>query len=76
LKVFNSDDDQTRGEFVLMLSGVEPLASSDADVSAMLKVLLAELPVKQATSIASKLSGKRKNEVYNLALSVKQELNT
>ena len=74
LEVFSSDDDQSRGEFVLMLAGVEPVSSSDADVAAILKVLLAELPVKQAAGIAAKLTGKRKNEVYDLALTVKQEL--
>lgn len=74
LEIFNNDDDQSRGEFVLMLAGVEPVSSSDADVSAILKILLAELPVKQAAGIAAKLSGKRKNEVYDLALTVKQEL--
>lgn len=75
LATFMRDDDQSRGEFVLMLAGVAPVASSDADVIAMLKVLLADLPVKQASAIAAKLSGKRKNEVYDLALSVKAELN-
>jgi len=74
LNTFDIDDDQSRGEFVLMLAGVEPVSSSQADVSAVLKVLLAELPVKQAAGIAAKLSGKRKNEVYDLALAVKQDL--
>jgi 16S rRNA (cytidine1402-2'-O)-methyltransferase len=74
LATFLADDDQSRGEFVLMLAGVEPVSSSDADVVAILKVLLVELPVKQAAGIAAKLSGKRKNEVYDLALAVKADL--
>ena len=74
LSIFLHDDDQSRGEFVLMLAGVEPVSSSDADVVAILKVLLTDLPVKQAAGIAAKLSGKRKNEVYDLALAVKTDL--
>jgi len=74
LAMFSEDEDQSRGEFVVMLAGVEPVSSDDAEVSAILKVLLAELPVKQATNIAAKLSGKRKNEVYDLALKIKKGL--
>ncbi|MFT6409132.1 MAG: 16S rRNA (cytidine1402-2'-O)-methyltransferase [Arenicella sp.] len=74
LETFLHDEDQSRGEFVLMLAGVEPVSSSDADVTAILKVLLADLPVKQAAALAAKLSGKRKNEVYDLALTVKAAL--
>ncbi|MFT4635814.1 MAG: 16S rRNA (cytidine1402-2'-O)-methyltransferase [Arenicella sp.] len=76
LEIFLGDEDQSRGEFVLMLAGVEPVSSSDADVTTILKVLLADLPVKQAAGLAAKLSGKRKNEVYDLALAVKAELGT
>jgi len=71
VEVFNNDDDQARGEFVLMIAGVAALETSDADVNAALKVLLEDLPVKQAASIAAKLTGKRKNEVYNMALALK-----
>jgi len=75
LGLLNTDDNQCRGEFVLMLAGVEPVAQSDADVTALLNVLLAELPVKQAAGIAAKITGKRKNQVYELALTIKQNLN-
>ena len=68
-----ADDDQIRGEFVLMLGGVEPLSPSEADSHHILKTLLLELPVKQAAAIAAKLTGKRKNEVYDLALKIKDE---
>ncbi len=71
VNTFANDDNQTRGEFVLMLAGVEAVSASEADITATLKVLLQELPVKQAAGIAAKLSGRRKNEVYNLALDIK-----
>jgi len=73
-EILESNEDQSRGEFVLMLGGVEPISQSDADVSVTLNVLLAELPVKQAASITAKLLGKRKNEVYDLALKLKKGL--
>lgn len=71
VEIFANDEDQARGEFVLMLAGVEVVSASEADLTATLKILLEELPVKQAAGIASRLSGRRKNEVYNLALSLK-----
>ena len=40
----------------------------------MLTVLLAELPVKQAAGLVAKMTSMRKNEVYQLALSMKKEM--
>lgn len=71
LAILQSDPDQTRGEFVLMLAGVVVEGADDADVSRMLDVMLAELPVKQAAGLVAKLTGRRKNDVYQLALSLK-----
>jgi len=73
LETLNTDADQTRGEFVVMLAGVSPASQATSDVLPMLRVMLAELPVKQAASLVAKLSGKRKNEIYDLALSLKRE---
>ena len=67
------DPDQTRGEFVLILGGVAVVASTDAEIDAILRILLEDLPVKQAAGLAAKLSGKRKNEVYERALKLKQQ---
>ncbi len=65
-----ADANQQRGEFVVMVGGVEKtdeqLEMSSADE--MLKLLLAELPVKKAAEIAAKLTGKRKNALYQRAL--------
>jgi len=68
-----ADSDQTKGEFVLMLAGVEPISEDEVNIHSMLNVLLAELPVKQAASIVAKLTGARKNEVYGMALELKKE---
>lgn len=68
------DSDQTRGEFVLMLAGVSAVAQEQFDTMLVLKELTAVLPLKQASTIAAKLTGKRKNELYDLALSLKSDV--
>ena len=73
--ILQNDDDQSRGEFVLMIAGVPEVQKDEADVQRILRILVADLPVKQAASIAAKLSGKRKNEVYDMAQAIKDELN-
>jgi 16S rRNA (cytidine1402-2'-O)-methyltransferase len=66
-----ADDDRRRGEFVLVLEGRGAEASAAADPRAILETLLAELPVKQAVSLAVKLTGARRNDLYALALELK-----
>ncbi len=75
-----ADTNQQRGEFVLVLT--KPGAEASDDAVAMqavalektLRVLLAELPVKQAVSIAVQLTGEKKNAVYDLALKLKADI--
>ena len=69
-----SDDDQTRGEFVVMLGGVSEVSDDEAQVHSMLTILLAELPVKQAASLVAKMTKLRKNDVYQQALEIKKGL--
>lgn len=70
----NADPMHLKGEFVLMLEGHEKETESDAINSSteeLLKILLDELPVKQAATIAVKITGKKKNELYKLAMKLK-----
>ena len=68
----NSDPNNQRGEFVLLVSGSPPQASGmDADTSRTLTTLLEELPLKQAVQIAVKITGANRNELYQRALQVK-----
>lgn len=63
-----------KGEFVVMLQGVPPeVESSEEDITQVLKILLEELPTKQAAHLAAKISGRKKNEIYELALKLKEE---
>lgn len=64
-----ADSNQQKGEFVLVVEGAEQQVSQQsAELSQVLKVLLEELPVKQASQMAAKLTGMKKNQVYKLAL--------
>ena len=65
------DADQQKGEFVVMLAGA---AESDtelemAEAERVLRLLLDELPVKQAAALAARITGQKKNGLYKLALS-------
>ncbi len=67
-----ADTDQTRGEFVVMVHGAEAVAEEGINPEAerVLKVLLAELPVKQAAALAAKITGLKKNALYQFALTL------
>lgn len=66
-------EDECRGEVVLLLAGAE--AADDAVVSVrpqeVLSILLQELPLKQAVTLASKITGERRNVLYEVALAMK-----
>ena len=65
--------DECRGEVVLLLAGFEQ--TDDASVlvypQEVLNHLLQELPLKQAVSLASKITGGRRNDLYEAALVLK-----
>jgi 16S rRNA (cytidine1402-2'-O)-methyltransferase len=67
----DADDDRRRGEFVLVIEGRAVEQSSAVDPRAILETLLAELSLKQAVSLAVKLTGGKRNELYALALELK-----
>jgi 16S rRNA (cytidine1402-2'-O)-methyltransferase len=66
------DADMQRGEIVIIVEG--RAGSSDdaerAELERVLTVLVAELPVSQAASLAAKLTGASRNLAYQLALSL------
>ncbi len=68
----NSDANNQRGEFVLLVSAALPqTAGLDADSESTLKTLLAELPLKQAVQLAVQITGYNRNALYQRALSLK-----
>ena len=70
------DSNQQRGEFVLIVAGVVN-EESDAEVAEevrhMLSVLMDNMPVSQAAAVAAKISGLKKNHLYQLALNMQDE---
>jgi len=71
-----SDDNNQRGEFVLVLSNpsvgaaLEPEIAQTQVLERTLSILLTELPLKQAVGLAVKLTGEKKNRIYAMALSL------
>ena len=69
-----NDHNQQRGEFVVIVAGAIPKDKADnsAEIERVLDLLLAELPLKQAASLAAKLLNMPKNLLYKLALAKSQ----
>jgi len=59
---------QDRGECVLVVHGDESEQAIDAEAERVLRVLLEELSVKQAAALAAKITGLKKNDLYQQAL--------
>lgn len=70
-----ADDNQQKGEFVVLVKGAEPRDEDalDPEVERILMILLEELPVKQAASLAASITGVKKNRLYQLALEKKPD---
>ena len=67
------DENRQRGEFVLLIEGALP-TNSDEDIQAdrILRILLEECSVSQAAGIAARITGKKKNALYDLALTIQK----
>jgi len=65
-----ADSNQQRGEIVLLVRGVTRVDTGEIsqDQIRVMKILLEELPVKQAAAIGAKLTGLKKNFLYQWAL--------
>lgn len=68
-----ADANRCRGEFVLLVSAPPPAEGLDAEAERVLKLLLAELPVKSAARLAAEVTGKPKNLLYERALALRDE---
>jgi 16S rRNA (cytidine1402-2'-O)-methyltransferase len=68
-----ADENHRRGEFVLVLDPPPVGEDDDSEARRVLTLLLEELPVKQAAHLAARLTGARKNALYQIALEMKQE---
>lgn len=69
------DSNRLRGEFVLALHPLMHEAAHD-DASRILKLLLAELPLKTAVKLAADITGAPRNALYESALLLKNDATT
>ncbi len=71
-----ADTDQQRGEIVLVVAGAPEREVQDAralSAEDILRVLVRELPVKQAAGLAAELLGLKKNALYDLAQQLRDQ---
>ncbi len=65
------DPNQQRGEIVVLVRGaVLDETALDAQAERVLRMLLSELPVKQAAHLAAEITGRKKNLLYQRALAL------
>ena len=65
------DDNRQRGEFVVLVKGAEESVAQELGAAAerVLDILLEELTTKQAATLAARITGVKKNLLYQYALS-------
>ncbi len=70
-----ADTNQQRGEFVLLIEAAPVVETQEISEEAqrVLKCLLAELPLKQAVTLATEITQLKKNDLYEFALRHKKE---
>jgi len=67
-----ADANQQKGEIVVLVEGAPAVeAAIDAEAERILGILLEELPVKQAAALAARITGLKKNLLYQQALAMK-----
>ncbi|MGS0742420.1 16S rRNA (cytidine(1402)-2'-O)-methyltransferase [Glaciimonas sp. GG7] len=69
-----ADPMRQKGEFVILLDSPPVVVDDGAEGDRILKILLAELSVKQAASLAAQISGQKKNALYDRALVLKEAM--
>ena len=66
------DSNRQRGEFVVLVAGAPAAGDdNDAETERVLRILLEELPLKQAAGLAAQITGQKKNALYERALQIK-----
>lgn len=72
--VLQSDANQQRGEFVVLIEGYKEEEDSEIspDIAKMLQRLLLDLPIKKAAAVVADLTGLRKKDLYELGLDMKK----
>lgn len=78
LNKFEQEPALKKGEFVVLIhvSEIEEPQINKVDTEVLLTTLLAEFPLKKAVNLAVKITGDRKNKLYQTALAISQNKST
>lgn len=66
-----ADANRQKGEFVVLVEAAPPALDDSAEGERVLRILLAELSIKQASALAALITGQKKNALYERALALK-----
>ena len=71
-----ADTNQQRGEFVLLIEAatIKDVEEISENTVRVLKLLLADLPLKQAVKLAAEITNEKKNDLYEFALKLKSTI--
>jgi 16S rRNA (cytidine1402-2'-O)-methyltransferase len=69
-QTLDAQKDLQKGEFVVMITGNQQ-EEDRSQALHILSILVKELPVKQAATLTSQITGVNKNELYEQALKLK-----
>jgi 16S rRNA (cytidine1402-2'-O)-methyltransferase len=65
--------ERQRGEFVVLIAGRANHRPGAEEAERVLGILLSELPIKQAVGLAARITGAKKNALYERALRLRDE---
>lgn len=69
-----ADPNQQRGEIVVLVHGASAVESENqGEAERIMRILIKDLPVSQAAALAAEITGIKKNQLYELALKLKQQ---
>ncbi|MEX1033505.1 MAG: 16S rRNA (cytidine(1402)-2'-O)-methyltransferase [Cellvibrionaceae bacterium] len=63
-----NDPNQQKGEIVVLVRGVAAQTDLDVEAQRVMTILLRDLPLKQAASLAAEITGAKKNALYQWGL--------
>jgi len=69
----DQDQNQQKGEIVLLVHGAPERLHSDEEVDRLLTVLMQEMPLKKAADLASQITSIKKNPLYQRGLALKSK---
>jgi 16S rRNA (cytidine1402-2'-O)-methyltransferase len=64
----STEPDQQKGEMVLLVAGAGEQDDDEVELRRIMQILLEDLPLKQAAVLGAKLTGAKKNRLYELGL--------